>query len=150
MKLANNVSIRVFIYPEENREGITQAFFSLLGYTQNELEDEGIEFRESTAKGFSNRNIILLSATLVKTRHCNKFLERLSSKLAAVDKQLITHQDNRLDEEYNFFIRLDKEKLLMEMFSVTDSGECFHVKINICAHPRKREVALENIRQIFK
>ncbi len=33
---------------------------------------------------------------------------------------------------------------------LTESGDCFHIKINIASFPRKREKALEIIRNLFK
>ena len=50
----------------------------------------------------------------------------------------------------HFFIRLDKEKLLKEDYEVTDSGECFHIKLHIAAFPSKRAIALEAIEKLLK
>jgi len=67
-------------------------------------------------------------------------------------RELILRQaETRLDREFNFFIRFDKEKLVNEnKYWITDSGNCFHIKMNIACFPRKREQALKIIQNIFK
>jgi RNA binding exosome subunit len=80
------------------------------------------------------------------------FLESLLGRLSEGQKKTILQQkESRLDEDLNFFIRFDKEKLLGERkLSLTDKGNCFHLRMRIAAFPAKREKALETIEKIFK
>ena len=57
--------------------------------------------------------------------------------------------ESRLDEELNFFLRLDKEKWVNEKeMKLTDSGKCFHIKISVAAFPKNMDIAIENFEKI--
>ena len=75
----------------------------------------------------------------------NKFLENLLNNLSKGQKEQILREDeSRLDENLDFFIRLDKDSWINDKkLELTDSGKCFHLKISIAAFPKKREVALK-------
>ena len=45
---------------------------------------------------------------------------------------------------------LNIEELLKEKYSITDSGDCFHIKMHIAAFPKNRESALKVIEKIFE
>jgi RNA binding exosome subunit len=149
MKLVNNIHFRVFADPTEDREKIQNTFLSLVGYTIAEMNDEKINYKETSAKGFSQRIIKIFEVTLEKERHCNKFIKRINEKLSDEDKQLLIDQVNRIDDNINFFMRLDKAALLEGRYELTDSGNCFHISMNIEAHPRRKDVAHKVIKKIF-
>lgn len=149
MKLVNHIHFRVFCNPEEEKEKIRNAFLSLMGYSKEEILEEKIDYKEINAKGFQQKTIVIIEADLKKERHCNKFLKSLENKLKVEDKKLLIEQVNRLDDNLNFFIRLDKESLFEENYVLTDSGNCFHITMNIEAHPRRKDVAHKVVKQIF-
>ncbi len=149
MKLVNNIRFRVFCAPEENREEIRTALFSLLGYTAQEVAEQKISLKETNAKGFNQRTLVIIEAALEKERHCNKFLKQFVEKLSSEDRKLLLSQENRLDDDMNFFIRLHKDALLDGRYALTDSGNCFHISMNLEVHPRRREFARKVIEQIF-
>ena len=146
MKLANIVKVNVFIKPEESEEPVKNAFLRLFPFS---LEEEKIFFRKSKAKGFNQREIIVYEADLIKGRHINEFLEFLNSKFDEQQKKMLVLQENRLDDNLDFFIRLDKQCLANNSYNITDCGDCFHIRISIAAFPRKREAALEVVKRIF-
>jgi RNA binding exosome subunit len=145
----NNIRFRVFCFPEEDRGEIRGAFLALLGCTQQELEDQKILLKETNAKGFSQRVIVIFEAVLERERHCNAFLKQFREKLSVEDRALLLAQQNRLDDNMNFYVRLHKDALLDGRYALTDSGNCFHLSMNINAHPRKREAAWKVLEQVF-
>ncbi len=148
MKLANYAKINVFVKENENEEEIRQKLLSLLPFSP---EDEKIRIERTTATGFNEAKIIILEIELEKDKHLNNFIFFIAEKLSKDQKALIRRQaELRIDAEFNFFIRLDKEKLLEDKYWITDSGNCFHIKINIACFPRKREKAIKLIEEIFK
>lgn len=149
MKLANTISLRVFRLPEDDKEEIEEAFLTLLGYDKDEIKKQNIQYSAKKAKGFQEKTITLIEAILSKDRHCNKFLQRLSGEISDDDKELLMSQTNRLDDYLNFFIRLDKKLFLENEWKLTDSGDCFHIKINVATYPRRKDVAHKAIRNIF-
>ena len=147
MKLAHQIKISVFIHEEEDREAVYNKLLSLVPFN---LKEEKIKLNEDTATGFNNKKIKTYEIVLEKDRHINGFLEKLKESLSQEQKELLIKQaESRLDNERNFFIRLDKEKLLNNEFWVTDSGNCLHIMISIAAFPAKREKALEVLNELF-
>jgi len=148
MKHFNNIHISVFSYPEENYDEIKSKLISILPF---DIEKEKIRLEESTAEGFNEKQIKILEATIEKERHTNAFFENLLSKFTKERKEMLLRQlDSRIDEELNFFIRLDKEKLLQNEFFITDSGNCYHLRFNLAVFPRKKELALKLAKELFQ
>ncbi|MBI2129220.1 hypothetical protein HYU07_03185 [Candidatus Woesearchaeota archaeon] len=148
MKLANSVKISVFAKEREDPEKILSKLISLIPF---KIEEEKITLNKQNAAGFNERIIKIFEVTLIKDRHINGFLEFLNSKLTQDQKELLMQQaDSRTDEDLNFFIRLDKEKLFNDEFCITDSGNCYHIKISLAVFPKKKENSLAVIKEIFK
>jgi len=147
MKRFNNIHLSVFCYPEENYETLKEKLISLLPFN---IEKEKIILKESKAEGFNERQIKILEMILEKERHTNAFFDNLLSKLTEAQKDLLLRQaESRLDKDFNFFVRLDKEKLLNNRFFITDSGNCYHIKLNLAVFPRKKELALHFVKELL-
>ena len=146
MKLANNINVRVFYKEEEDKPLIIKKLKSLLPF---DLEKEKIALEERTAEGFADRKITVIKVALEKNKHVNAFIENLVSKLGDEKKTLLEQLDSRLDNDLNFFIRLSKEMLLKDKFVVTDSGNCYHIRINIASFPKKKEKVIEVLKELF-
>jgi len=146
--LAHNIHITVFCKPEDDVGLITEKLLFLVPF---DLKKEKIKLKKTTATGFNNRKIIILEIYLKKESRTNLFLANLAEKLTDEQRLLIKKQaESRLDHELNFFLRLDKNKLINEdKLWLTDKGECFHIKIKIAAFPKKKETALKIINKIF-
>ena len=146
--LAHNICITVFCKPEDNIGLITEKLLFLVPF---DFKKEKIKFKKRTAVGFNNRKIIILEVYLKKESHTNLFLTDLVKKLTYEQKLLIKKQaESRLDHELNFFLRIDKSRLINEnKLWLTDKGDCYHIKIKIAAFPKKKEIALKIIDKIF-
>lgn len=148
MKLAHRIIISVFCKPEEDEGSVKASLLSLVPFN---LEDEKIGLKETNAKGFGNRTIKILEIDLEKEKHTALFLKHLNEMLNEEEKKLLVKQINsRLDDELDFFIRLDKSRLLNKEYFITDSGNCFHIKISIAAFPARKENGIRIVREIFK
>ena len=151
MKYFNKIIISVFVKIDEadDLELIKQKFINLVPFN---LVEEKLIIREETIKGFNEKRISILTVELLKESHTNKFFESLLSKITRDDKYAILRQkDSRLDQELYFYLRFDKKKWIQKNeLELTDSGDCFHIKLALASFPRKREVALELIEKIFK
>jgi hypothetical protein len=147
MKLAHNVQLRVFVKPSDDETKTKNALLSLL---PPNLEKEKIKLNRQIATGFNEQKIIIYEVLLCKDRHINQFLEQLKQKLSSEQKELILKQKNRIDQDCNLFIRLDKEKLINNHFWITDSGNCYHLKISLACFPKSKEKAYAVVKEIFK
>lgn len=148
MKYAHLIKIDVFSKEGEDENAIIKRLLSLIPF---DIEEQKIKLEKSKAEGFGDKSINIFEITLAKDSHINQFLKNLKEKLADEQKELILKQaESRLDQDFDFFLRFDKEKLINEdKLWLTDSGNCFHIKISIAAFPRKRENGLEMIKEIF-
>ncbi len=147
MRLINSIHLNVFIKEEEDSAKIAEVMRALIHLN---LEKEKLSTKKQSATGFNEKKIVILAITLEKERHLKAFMDHLFLNLGDRQKELLVRQaDSRLDEELNFFLRLDKDRLLSGEYWITDSGNCFHLKINIAAFPRKRELALDLVKKIF-
>lgn len=146
--LAHTICITIFCKPEEDIGLITEKFLFLIPF---DLKKEKIELKKTNATGFNEKKITILEIHLEKESHTNLFLTHLVKKLTDEQKLLIKKQaESRLDDELNFFLRIDKSRLINEnRFWLTDNGDCYHIKIKIAAFPKKKEVALKIINKIF-
>ena len=149
MKLLHNVVVNVFVKYGEDLDLIKEKLLSLIPL---DLEKEKLEVKDTKAHGFQDMPIHSLEIHLEKERHTKAFLENLLEKLTRELKDVLLQQkESRLDEEHHFFIRLDKQKLLKDNeWFITDSGNCFHIKMLIAAFPANRENSLKVVEQIFK
>ena len=74
MKLAHQIELSVFSYPEEDLEQINTAFLGLLPF---DCEKEKVKIEKTEDAGFGQKKIIILKATVVKTSNTNDFLENI-------------------------------------------------------------------------
>ena len=63
MKLAHQIELSVFSYPEENFEQIHRAFLELLSF---DAEKEKVKIEKNEAAGFGQKKITILKAVIVK------------------------------------------------------------------------------------
>ena len=147
MKIANSIRISVYVKQEEDEEKIKEKLFSLLPF---DLEEIKLEQRKTI--GFNEKEIKIFEVLLEKNKHIRAFLDNLIKNLSDEAKELILKQaESRLDDNCNFFLRFSKDKLIKENdLWLTDQGNCFHIKINIAAFPKKKDIALEIIRRVMK
>jgi RNA-binding protein len=146
MKYANRIVLTVFAKPEEGEAKIKETLIRLVPFS---LEEEKITLRRSSAQGFNEKKIILYEIALEKESHTNAFIRQLKEKLNDEQRDMLVRQENRLDEECCYYLRLDKQKLIDGQYWLTDSGDCFHMKFCIAAFPKKRECAKEVVKKIF-
>ena len=148
MRLANNILLTVFCKEDEDSQQILNVMKGLFPF---DLDSENIEVKKENALGFNEREIMIFRIFLEKEKHINEFITKLKQELSEEQKQLLLRQlSSRLDDELYFYIRFDKEKLVMEKrLWVTDSGNCFHMRMSITAFPKRREIAEKIVQEIF-
>ena len=146
--LAHSVKVTVFCKEDEDMEAVRQGLLSIFPFS---LEEEKLKVEQRAASGLNEKRIDVLEVKLVKETHTRKLLEYLADKLGHQQRDVLLHQiESRLDNELDFFIRIDKEELIKNnAWMVTDSGKCYHIRISIAAFPKKREVAKEVVKKML-
>lgn len=148
MKNCHNISIRVFCRENETKERILLALKKIFPF---DLEKEKINLNLQKAKaGDGTTDISIIEVELDKDRNINAFLKSLNKKLSTEQKLMLLRQENRIDEQCNYYIRLDKPKLLEGVYHITEGSNCFHLKLCIAAFPKTKQGCLVKVREIFK
>ncbi|MFH1669580.1 MAG: RNA-binding domain-containing protein [Candidatus Woesearchaeota archaeon] len=146
MKVAHNIKLTAFSYEEDDKEQIRQGLLKLVPF---DLEQEKLELSQTNAQGFKEKRIIIFELFMKKERNTTKFLKHIKDNLTTDQRNTLLEQiESRLDEELNFFIRIDKSRFLKDgVLTLTEQGNCYHIKINIAAYPSNREKALEIVQE---
>lgn len=146
MKVVHAIHFRVFCDDKEKKE-MEDALkeLVLLGSPKPIVNS-------TAAEGFNERKILILESVIEKTTFVNAFLKELKKKLSEEDKESIVKQaQQRVDDDLNFFLRfekrtwIDKQNLLL-----TEKGECFHLRMNLAAYPKKKEQGITIVKEMFK
>ena len=148
MKYAHLIKLSVFSYEPENSEAILASFLRFFPFKP---EDNQVALNKTVATGFNERKIVIFEAALTKNSPINSFLRKLMDNLDENQKnEILSQAESRLDKNLDFFLRFDKESWINgKRLILTDSGRCFHIKISIAAFPKKREIALNIIKDLF-
>ena len=149
MKIAHSIKLNVFSYENENGEIILECFLKFFPFN---LEENKVKLKKTHPKGFNESSITIFETVLTKNNLINKFLDFILDNLSQEQKIIILNQmESRLDDNLDFFIRFDKDEWIKNnKLELTDSGKCFHLRISVAAFPRKREVGLKIIRELFE
>lgn len=150
MNIAHSIRASVFSHEKDNEDS-NAILAGLLDFFPFTLEKEKIIVSKSIAKGFNEKNITSFEVSLSKDRHIRLFLDSLVSRLDEAQKRKILSQAvTRLDNNLDFFLRFDKKTFIeSKKLLLTDSGNCFHIRISVAAFPKKRETALLIVNRIF-
>lgn len=151
MRAVHTITISVFCKEHEDEHEIKEGLFFLLGMDEAALKKEGCALARVRAKGFEEKGILILSVTLDKVRHVNRFLARLCALLSPAQRRIIiTEAKSRLDGDLFFYLRFDKPTLISDRkLRLIDGGNCYHVRMSIAAFPKKRDVALDVVKSLF-
>jgi RNA binding exosome subunit len=147
MKYAHSITISAFCKPEEDLPAIKEGLIALVPLN---LEESKIKL-EDEADTFEHRTIHILRIILKKLNHTNQFTKHFLTLLSEEQKKtLLEQEESRIDEEYNFFIRISKTMWSKhKMIELTDSGDCYHIKFTLACYPKNRNTALALVKQML-
>ena len=148
MKFAHLIKLTFF--SNENEDGIS-TLDSINGFFPFDINVKGIAIDKTIATGLNENKITIFSVTLKKNNLIKQFLRNIFNNLRPEQKETIIKQkESRLDDNLDFFMRFDKDSwMYSKKLELTDSGKCFHLRINIAAFPKNREVALKIIDEMI-
>ncbi|MBI4738025.1 hypothetical protein HY772_00395 [Candidatus Woesearchaeota archaeon] len=149
MKYVHSIAISAFSKVGEDIERIRSTLKDL---ALLDLEKEKLSFKDTIAKSHDDKDVHILEIMITKEGQVNRFLKAFIAKLSDDQRQLVIDQrGSRVDEDCRFFIRLDKRKLLEEnRWWITDSGNCFHIKMALAAYPVRKEVGEGIVEELFR
>ncbi len=129
--------VQTFCYATERQELLEDTLTELLG---------DIEFEEEITESEHGNTMMILETRITKQR---EFIQ-LFSKLGDDILQFILDDiENRVDEDDMFYLRLDKQKAVQGIYEVAHHGDVISIFGKIQAHPAKKEVAMQVLKDFI-
>ena len=146
-KLIHSIQIHVLEKDEDNLQRIYDVFTHIFPI---DYDKENILIKNDKLEGLQHTIIHSLTLITTKERHNKILAKMIFSNIDNEMKSLLLNQiESRLDGEGNFYIRFDKHSLFDKHFQLTDSGDCFHIKIKVAGFPAKKPYFIQSIQQII-
>ncbi|MBN1175318.1 hypothetical protein JXA48_01615 [Candidatus Woesearchaeota archaeon] len=147
MKLIHNITITVLVKPDENSKLTGE---TILEFLPEDLDAEKIRIEETLLKAEYGDDITKFTVKLEKERHTKIVINKIKELLEKEQIKRLRDEENRIDEQGMFYLRLDRQKLEKEgKAELTDKGYCFHFKIMLACFPKNREKAIEVAKDIW-
>ena len=148
MKQIHNITITIFRKKDED-QNLTKE--TLLNFLPDDLEKEKILIEETLLKAEHGDDLIKYLVKLTKERHTKQVIKILKEQLGEDQIKRLRTEENRVDDDGMFYLRLDREKLENEeKTELTDKGDCFHFKIMLACYPKTKTKAIEIAKEIWK
>lgn len=105
-----------------------------------------ISFDEKKTYGHFGNEIKIISVELTRDKDIKRFI---SGFLNIMDKQYILGTiERRIDEDGILFVRMDKERIYNDDFTIDDSGDLI-VSMKFVTYPKSRKKVIENGKLLF-
>lgn len=148
MKLIHNITITAFVKADEDSKPTGER---ILEFLPEDLEKEKIRVEETFLKAEYGDDITKFSVKIEKERHTKLVINKLKEMLNESQIKRLKDEENRIDEQGMFYLRLDRQKLEEEeKAELTDKGDCFHFKIMLACFPKTRKKAIEVAKKLWE
>ena len=105
-----------------------------------------ISFNENKTYGHFGNEITIINVELSKNKEIKDFV---SNFLTIVDKSYILETlEKRLDEDGILFIRMGKERVFNDDFTIDDNGDIL-LSMKFVTYPKSREKVIENGKLLY-
>lgn len=138
-KLAHYLEIRAFQYPSEDPEKVKKTLNAVI-----DLESEQEELKEESLESHKGAEIKKYEYKTENRSEVREIINRIFNKLNSSDDPV-----KHLNEDGEFYIRLDKQELYKGNFKLTDSGDVVHVKVKIASYPFRMKTIRENLKKLI-
>lgn len=147
-KVVHNIKIRTF---EKNPKKLNETKKIFNEILPVDFEKEKIDISHEKAEGFNQKTIHILTLQTSKRRHNHMLLNNIFNNMDQEGKKRVKKErKTRVDNEGNFYLRLDKKSLLNKKYEITEGGNCFHFTIKLAAYPMNKENILKSLDQLMK
>ncbi|MFO7991081.1 MAG: RNA-binding domain-containing protein [Thermoplasmata archaeon] len=104
------------------------------------ISGEGIELDERESHGHYGNPILIFTGKLERNREMKEVFKRFSKDDL---EEILTTLEKRVDEQCNFFVRVDKGKAYEEAIVPSTGNYTIRLRARIESYPAKREKALK-------
>ncbi|MFC4541998.1 RNA-binding protein [Halosolutus amylolyticus] len=137
------VDLRTFCYATEDEKRVEEALRTFL--PDSDEDDEPFEIERAESEGHYGDRILVLSARVENADDVRHVLSRLAD--LEEFERLIDELDDRVTENTELFLRLDKQAAFEGTVRLGD-GITFRAKVE--AYPAKKEQAVENAEEVLE
>lgn len=150
MKLLHSITITV-IDKEDSFENIEFGFDYLMPFdlVKNNIKLKS-EYIGADPEINESKPITIYTLDIEKQKLMTQFIEYLRRMLSPIaKKEIVKNAQKFMEEDCVAYLRIDKDEIFNKKITLTNDGNCFHVKLKIAAYPKKKENALEILEQLF-
>jgi RNA binding exosome subunit len=129
--------VKIFCYATENEELIHDALVELIG-----IEEIDCDIADSE----HGNKILILSCEISKQKEVITVFQKLGKDLC---DQLENGLEQRIDEDCTLFLRLDKQDLVQEKYTLAHHGDVLSITGKVVSHPAKKENAVIKMKEFL-
>lgn len=132
------IQIETFSHATEDTEKVKSLLSKFFSFD--------ISFNENKTYGHFGNEIIIINVELSKDKEIKIFV---SDFLKIIDKKyILATLEKRLDEDGILFIRMNKERIYNDDFTIDDNGDIL-ISMKFVTYPKSREKVIENGKLLF-
>lgn len=132
------IQIETFSHATEDTEKVKSLLSKFFSFD--------ISFNENKTYGHFGNEITIINVELSKNKEIKDFV---SNFLTIVDKGYILETlEKRLDEDGILFVRMSKERVFNDDFTIDDNGDIL-ISMKFVTYPKSREKVIENGKLLF-
>jgi len=137
--LPSKVLLRAIVHATEDINKVIRAIKNIVG--------EEIDLSISRTKGYFGNEIILLYSEISKRKRVEEILRRIL-KDEENRNYIIATLDERIDERYHLYIRINKQEAYKGKIVVSEGDDVISLIFSFNIYPRKKEHLMRWIRAL--
>jgi len=138
----DRIVVSAVVYSTEDREKVALAMATIFPF-----EFEIVSYQ---AKGHFCNPIEYLEVEITKRKQIKEFWNNLINLLGDQREYIINTLEDRIDDQGQLYIRIDKQKAYLGEVVVTEGGDAVVVKAKLVTYPAKREKIVEFAKEILE
>ena len=133
-----NMHFRAFCHATEDEARVVQAMKFASGAE---------EITREVTEGYHGNSIIILEVFIKEKRRSRDFFSRLEEDEI---KEIIASLANRMDEDCNLYLRLDKQEAYLGKLQMTTSDDAIAVRAKVESYPKKLETSMKSVTEFLE
>ena len=136
------ITVSTVVYSTEDREKVALAISTIFPFE--------FEIRSSRAKGHFGNPIEYLEVEIKRKGKIRKFWNNLIELLGDQRRYIVNTVENRIDDQGNLYIRIDKQRAYLGDVVLTETGDAILIKVKLVTYPSRRDRIVEFAREIVE
>ena len=153
MKYVHWITIRVFLEASEDSVKTKEALSTLVGKEKANnplIKQQQLITPQEAQKTPDATPLNMLLIKLTKQQQIKYVIKQLHENLSQEQRNILISQNDRVDEQCRFFLRLKKEAFVNhQKYIVTQRGSCIHFTFLIASYPANKNNALKVVKELF-